>query len=113
MASRPYIIGSGQFGLTWTEEDVTHLPEILQNNNITRIDSAAIYPITSPGTSEHLIGKNKYVEKGFQVDTKVMWLAPDGRGHLSADAIEKSVGESLERLGLKKVRTNSLDTRRV
>ncbi|KAF2026971.1 Aldo/keto reductase [Setomelanomma holmii] len=102
MSSRSYILGSGHFAVTWSEDDIAQLPDILTESNITRIDSAALYPITSPGTSEQLIGKNKYVEKGFEVDTKIMWIG-DGRGHLSSDAIEKSVTASLKRLGLNKV----------
>ena len=102
MSPPPYILGSGHFAVTWSEDDVAHLPEVLQEAGITQIDSAALYPITSSGKSERLIGENQYVEKGFQVDTKVMWFG-DGRGHLTADAIEKSVTASLERLKVKKV----------
>ncbi|KAF2688528.1 Aldo/keto reductase [Lentithecium fluviatile CBS 122367] len=102
MTPPQYLFGAGHFGVTWSSEDVAHLAEVLQKVGINRIDSAATYPITSPGTAESFLGENDYIQKGFQIDTKVLWF-DGGNGTLTEEAIEKSVAASLERLKTDKV----------
>ncbi|KAF7193140.1 Oxidoreductase sirO [Pseudocercospora fuligena] len=83
--------------------DVKQLPpdelrQILQQCGITRIDTAARY---QNGESEKIIGQSG-LAKDFTIDTKVLFSAPKD-AHLSPEAINKSLDNSLKVLGLEQV----------
>ena len=102
MSSPQLIFGCASLGKSFTNnEEVEKLGEALQNVHISRVDTAARYPPTSPGTSERLIGEANYGEK-FTIDTKVM-VSGDGSGSLTATNIGKSLENSLKSLGVEKV----------
>ena len=102
MTSPQLIFGCASLGESFTtKEEVEKLGEALQRAHISRVDTAARYPPTSPGTSEKLIGKAKYGEN-FIIDTKVM-VSGDGGGSLTASNIGKSLDHSLKSLGVTKV----------
>jgi hypothetical protein len=80
------------------ELDPTELKAVLQNAGIGRIDTAARY---MGGESERKIGRAKLPET-FLVDTKVL-LGTNGGGDLAPEAIERSLSNSLNVLGVEKV----------
>ena len=86
-------IANGRFS---SSNDVKALLELLRSLNIARIDIAPVYPATSPGKAEQLLGQCD--PDGFTIDTKIMVTDMTGKGTLKADAIEKSIDTSLERL---------------
>ncbi len=97
------IFGGGTVGDSFsTPADVTALLESLKTLGIPRIDTASRYPPTAPGQSEKLLGEARVVDHGFTVDTKINVLG-DGRGSLTAEAIDTSIKDSLQRLGVQKV----------
>ncbi|EIN06754.1 aldehyde reductase [Punctularia strigosozonata HHB-11173 SS5] len=97
------IFGGANIGERFTTvEEVSSVLSKLKEKGIIRIDTAARYPPTNPGASEKLIGEAHAAQLGFVIDTKVN-VAGDGRGSLSAEAIAKSIEESLGRLGVDKV----------
>ncbi len=85
-------IGTGAFS---NVENVKELFEVLQECKIGRIDSAAIYPMSSPGMSEQLLGDCQVSKLGIAVDTKIQMIGP---GSLNPSAIAASVAGSLSRL---------------
>ncbi|KUJ08208.1 putative aldo/keto reductase [Mollisia scopiformis] len=90
-------IGSGRISRTWTTaEQTSSLLSLLQQLGIQQLDSGASYPPGSPWVTERLLGESKAVEKGFVVDTKVLY-------DLSEKGIERSVEKSLELLGVERV----------
>jgi aflatoxin B1 aldehyde reductase len=103
MSSIQYIFGGGGLTEAWREDNIADLKKALQQAKINRIDSAAVYPYTAPGGADALLGDNKFPES-FQVDTKALYFG-DGSGTLSAEAIQKSLSGSLERLRVSKVST--------
>ena len=72
--------------------------ETLKEVGITRLDTAARY---QNGESERRLGQAGF-PKDFTVDTKILYTPP-GDGTLSAEAIEKSLTNSLQSLGIEKV----------
>ena len=105
MSSPELIFGCASLGKSFTtKEEVEKLGEALQHAHISRIDTAARYPPTSPGTSEKLIGEANLGET-FTIDTKVM-VSGDGSGSLTATNISNSLENSLKSLGVTKVRSN-------
>lgn len=80
------------------ELDPVELKAALRDAGITRIDTAARY---FNGESEKKIGRSKLAED-FTVDTKIMFQPP-GDGTLTAEAIEKSLSNSLNVMGVEKV----------
>lgn len=80
------------------EHDPDELRLALKAAGITRIDTAARY---MNGESEKKIGRAKLPDD-FTIDTKVLTTIPT-HGTLSAKAIEKSVTNSLDVLGVSKV----------
>lgn len=86
-------IASGRFGQL---KEVQSLLELLKVVGISRIDIAPIYPMTSPGGAEKLLGQ--CAPSSFTIDTKIMVTDMTGKGTLKADAIETSIIGSLERL---------------
>ncbi len=105
MSSPQVIFGCASLGKSFTtKEEVEKLGKALHNAHISRIDTAARYPPTSPGASERLIGEASYGEK-FTIDTKVM-VSGDASGSLTATNIGKSLENSLKLLGVVKVSSN-------
>ena len=86
-------IASGRFG---SLKEVQSLLELLKIVGISRIDIAPIYPNTSPGDAEQLLGQ--CASNSFTIDTKIMVTNMTGKGTLKADAIETSIITSLKRL---------------
>jgi aflatoxin B1 aldehyde reductase len=101
MSSVEYIFGGGGLTEAWREDDMPNLQKALQQAKINRIDSAAVYPYTAPGGADALLGDSKFTES-FEVDTKALYFG-DGSGTLTAEAIQKSLSGSLERLRVAKV----------
>lgn len=96
------IFGTASFGMDQTDfqgpSSIVPLLEELQRLDITRLDSGARYPPGKPGLAEKLAGE-VLPERGFVVDTKVYTdVTNDGSGDLAAEAVERSVVGSLERL---------------
>jgi len=89
----------GQGSLTTTEA-VSDIFGVLKSSNITRIDTAGRY---AGGQSEILLGRaGAASEHGFTIDTKIL-IETTADGTLSEEAIDKSIANSLSRLGIKKV----------
>lgn len=78
--------------------DPEKLKATLASLDIARIDTAASY---GKGESEKIIGRSG-LSRAFTIDTKVLWIPP-GDGMHTADAVEKSISNSLNVLGLEKV----------
>ena len=98
MASPTPIFGTSNVGIAYlTAESIAQLVTILKAAGISRIDTAARYPANAPGQSEKLLGESN-VPADFIIDTKVKLLSVDGKGSLTAAAIDASIGEQLERL---------------
>ena len=102
--SNPHVIfGCASIGASFpTKEDVRDVLETLQKAAITRLDTAARYPPTSPGLSEKLLGETHIAQHGFLVDTKIACSA-DPSGSLAEAAIGKSLNQSLLSLDVSKV----------
>ncbi|KAJ7451673.1 NADP-dependent oxidoreductase domain-containing protein [Mycena latifolia] len=101
--SRPTLIfGGGLIGSTYTTaESVSEILSALKTLGISRIDTAARYPLTNPGESERLLGQAGAVAQGFTVDTKI-FVSNDPSGSLEPAAVGNSLRESYERLALPK-----------
>ncbi len=102
MASgRPQLIFGGAAiagGNFVSPEKVLSLLKLLKSSNIHRIDTAPIYPSTSPGKAEQLLGDCNPRNDGFTVDTKIMVTSMTGKGTLKPEAIDQSLSTSLARL---------------
>ena len=85
-------------GLFRSPEQLYSLVQVLKAVHIHRIDIAPIYPSTSPGQAEQLLGDCSPGDNGFAVDTKIMVTSMTGKGTLTSDAIDKSINTSLARL---------------
>ncbi|KAF2728642.1 Aldo/keto reductase [Polyplosphaeria fusca] len=104
MTPPAFIFGGGSLTEAWREDNMPALLSALEHANIKRIDSAAIYPYTAPGGADRLLGHCKASEKGFALDTKVLFYG-DGSGTMAPEAIQKSLADSLEGLGVRKINT--------
>ena len=80
------------------ELDPANLKAALIAASIQRLDTAARY---MNGESEKKIGRAKLPES-FSIDTKILATQPSD-GNLSPEAIEKSLSNSLQALGVEKV----------
>ncbi|KAF9629570.1 hypothetical protein BFW01_g10773 [Lasiodiplodia theobromae] len=109
MSTHPVLIfGGASIGSAYTTpEAVEELLSTLQSLGIRKIDTAARYPPTSPGTSELLLGDAGAARQGFTIDTKIL-ASGDGSGNLAPAAIEQSLQGSYERLKLENARVNVL-----
>ncbi|KAF7883332.1 uncharacterized protein EAF02_005252 [Botrytis sinoallii] len=87
-------------GLFATAEEVQQLLALLVTLKIGHIDTAAIYPLSSHGKSEQLLGEN-HAHHSFAIDTKIKLADFSGKGSLTASAINESVAESLSRIKAK------------
>lgn len=98
------LFGGALIGTSFTTLDqVQELLDLLKTLGINRIDTAARYSPTAPGSSERLLGDTRAAEQGFTIDTKINTAGDDGAGSLTAAAIQKSLEESLSRLKTGKV----------
>lgn len=79
-------------------KDPDEVRPVLQAAGISRIDTAARY---NGGESERRIGQAK-LPKDFVIDTRILYTGP-GDVTLSAEAVEKSLTNSLQALGLEKL----------
>lgn len=106
--SRPQIIfGTAIFGDGFNDTGaVQSVLDLIKSHGIIRLDTAGRYPPTNLGRSEELLGEVNAAEQGFTIDTKILVLEPDGRGHLSREKIENSVATSLRRLRINRVHFN-------
>lgn len=97
------IYGTATFGMDMTEfqdsEAVRNMLKTVQSLGIKRLDTAPRYPPLNPGRAEKLLGEALELSGDFVIDTKVATdTRNDGSGDLVRDALQKSVGSSLERL---------------
>ncbi|KAJ5729645.1 Aldo/keto reductase [Penicillium malachiteum] len=100
MSSSPeFVVGCLSWGEKWNAENVQRLLERLDAAGIKHFDTASYYPPTNLGASEKLLGTVK--RPGFTIDTKIL-LRPEA---LRKDLMEGSLRQSLESLGLTKVKT--------
>lgn len=95
------LIGSGTWGHGFSIDQVREQLESLDKLQCRQVDTAALYPFTSPGDAERFLGEIGH--EGLLVDTKAMWY-DNGDNTLTFDAVQKSINESLERLRASKVR---------
>lgn len=102
MSPPAFIFGGGGLTDAWQEDNISTLLSALEHPNIKRIDSATVYPYTTPGGAHRLLGRSKDPEKGFTIDTKVLFYG-DGSGTMTPEVIRKSLAGSLEGLGVRKV----------
>lgn len=91
-------IGQGRFA---TPENVSGLLEVLKKHSINHIDTAGIYLLTSPGSSEQLLGAAGVGRGGFIIDTKIKMTGEGpGQGSLTKEAIDQSVEMGVRALAL-------------
>lgn len=95
--SPSYILGTQNFGTSWTETTLPQLITRLDGAGITHYDTAALYPATNPGQSETLLGQIQHDD--VLIDTKILFQP----GGLQRDKMEQSLRGSLARLGVSKV----------
>ena len=76
-------------------KDPEEVRPVLKTAGISRIDTAARY---ENGESERRLGQAKFADD-FTIDTKILYTGPNAIS-LSAEAIEKSVTNSLKALGI-------------
>ncbi|PQE15270.1 hypothetical protein CJF31_00010632 [Rutstroemia sp. NJR-2017a BVV2] len=88
-------------GLFATIKDVQQCLALLSTLKIGHVDTAAIYPLSSQGKSEQLLGESQAGENGFTIDTKIKVTDFSGKGSLTTSAINKSVATSLSRIKTK------------
>jgi aflatoxin B1 aldehyde reductase len=107
------IFGAASIGCKFSDlSSVSSLLTTLTAQGITQIDTAARYganygsgsAIGKFGDSEILLGKASAAERGFTIDSKVLFLA-NGEKELSSEKVEESTLRSLERLKVQRVRT--------
>ncbi|KAI2624540.1 Aldo/keto reductase [Hypomontagnella submonticulosa] len=85
------------------EENVARFLDVLHDNGVSQIDTAARYPPDNHGASERMLGRVKAPAKGFTINTKVLFPGQSSAGTLSKEAVRKSVANSLDVLGVKKL----------
>lgn len=83
--------------------NVSAFLDTVRDLGIGQIDTAARYPPDNEGGSERMLGTVKAPEKGFIINTKVLFSGNSSDGSLSREAVRKSVANSLETLGVDKI----------
>lgn len=86
-----------------TPEKVQALLDLLKTLGVDRIDTAARYSPTAPGSSERLLGETRAAEQDCTINTKINTISGDKAETLTAGALQKSLEESLSRLHVSKV----------
>ncbi|KAJ5660215.1 Aldo/keto reductase [Penicillium longicatenatum] len=100
MSSPPeYVIGCLGWGYNWDADNIKGLLDRLEVAGIKHFDTARFYPPSNSGASEKLLGSVR--RSDFVVDTKILFR-PEG---LRRDLMEESLRQSLESLGVTKVKT--------
>lgn len=84
-------------------EVVSPFLDIVSSCGINQIDTAARYPPDNHGGSERMLGSVKAAEKGFTINTKVLFPGNNSDGTLTKEAVRKSVANSLKVLGVEKI----------
>ncbi|KAI0154182.1 Aldo/keto reductase [Xylariaceae sp. FL1272] len=77
--------------------------DTVRSTGITQIDTAARYPPDNHGGSERMLGAVHAADKGFTINTKVLFAGQNSDGTLSLDAVRKSVATSFQQLGIEKI----------
>jgi len=84
-------------------EFASHFLDVVHDLGITELDTAARYPPDNHGGSERMLGAVKANDKGFTLNTKVLFPGNNSDGTLSEEAVRKSMASSLKNLGVDKV----------
>lgn len=103
-------IGTGNFASTWdTPDKVSALLSSLTELGINQLGSAALYPPGNPWDTETPLGQARAVEKGFRIDTKILYSpqAEERRMNLSKRGIDSSLEKSLGLLKIEKASSNT------
>ncbi|KAI0851994.1 Aldo/keto reductase [Daldinia vernicosa] len=95
--------GSSHVPALQDEANVLKFLDTLQDGGIAQIDTAARYPPDNHGASERMLGQVKAYQKGFTINTKVLFAGQNSAGSLSKEAVRKSVENSLQNLGAAKI----------
>ncbi|KAI8960021.1 Aldo/keto reductase [Daldinia sp. FL1419] len=95
--------GSSHVPALLDEENVSKFLDTLHDGGVSQIDTAARYPPDNHGASERMLGRVKASSKGFTINTKVLFAGQNSDGTLSAEAVRKSVENSLKTLGTEKI----------
>ncbi|OTA53268.1 Aldo/keto reductase [Hypoxylon sp. EC38] len=95
--------GSSHVPALQDEANVSQFLDVLRDAGVSQIDTAARYPPDNHGGSERMLGRVKAGERGFTINTKVLFAGQSSDGTLSIEAVRKSVADSLERLGVEKL----------
>ncbi|KAI1734952.1 Aldo/keto reductase [Xylaria scruposa] len=110
MANKCPIIfyGTTTFGSSHvpTLQDPTFASQFLdsvRSTGISQIDTAARYPPDNHGGSERMLGAVHAFDKGFTINTKVLFAGQSSDGTLSKEAVRRSVDSSLKRLNIPKI----------
>lgn len=91
------VFGTSTVGQHYTTPDsVKSLLDAVQASGIGSIDTAALYPFVNIGQSEILLGQADVIDRGFQVDTKILVTSSDTDGTLHPDKIRQSIQRSIE-----------------
>ena len=89
-------VGSGKFS---NASQVKALLEALSSKDVTRIDTAALYPMGVPFGSEKVLGDTGMINNEVLADTKILLSADfTGKGALQKGKIDESVNGSFDRL---------------
>ncbi|KAI1470982.1 Aldo/keto reductase [Daldinia caldariorum] len=96
------IIGSGVWGHFLGEDEIRSQLNDAERLRILHIDSGAHHPYSKPGLAERLLGEIGYQNQGFTVDSKVLY-SNGGDGTLTAEAVEKSIDQTLSSLKTHKI----------
>ncbi|RYC57391.1 hypothetical protein CHU98_g8812 [Xylaria longipes] len=75
----------------------------VHSTGISQIDTAARYPPDNHGGSERMLGTVRASDKGFTINTKVLFAGQSSDGTLSKEAVRKSVATSLKQLNIDKI----------
>ncbi|KAI0182687.1 putative aldo/keto reductase [Xylaria flabelliformis] len=75
----------------------------VRSTGISQIDTAARYPPDNHGGSERMLGAIHASDKGFTINTKILFAGQNSDGTLSKEAVRRSVASSLKRLNIDKI----------
>ncbi|KAI1381586.1 Aldo/keto reductase [Hypoxylon crocopeplum] len=95
--------GSSDVPALQNETNVSQFLDVLRDNGVSQIDTAARYPADNHGGSEKMLGLAKAHAKGFTINTKVLFPGQNSDSTLSREAVRKSVANSLKSLGTEKI----------
>lgn len=87
-------IGEGEFS---DFREASDLFAWLQEHGVSHFDTAALYPLSSPGRSEAYLGEHQK-DNRITIDTKIQVTDFSGRGSLDQENIDRSVNGSKSRM---------------